>query len=1045
MAGDGVRSGLASFGQEQLWLVEQAMPGTGVYNVARVWDLFGPLDAALLRDCVDTLVARHDVLHTALRHEGGRLWQYVQPVGGTYFAQTVAEDPGTAARILDEQLAAPFDLAEGSVFRAVLIRLEAGHHIFALMLHHAACDGLSHAVIRDDLVALYEAGDLKRRECPLLEVGKHIWFAEIERAEWEAGAAEAEGWLKWLEEVAAEHAETAHGPKRTLVGAAGWLEYTVGAADLGPLLERAADAGVTPNMALNALFAVTLSRWSGREKVIFSTPVDTRMDPRLHRAVGMFTNSLPMVLDVGRNPTFTTLLERSRDAVLTALRYAYVAPVRIQAALAVGAPESDLLHQATLNVENAGSPHFQMGAARAVERRLPQASTAFGLSADVELTATSARIHVGCDRAVYPAEQARRFGDQFAETIAAAGTAGREADLPRLPSADRSRLRTWSQGPDRKDVADFAGRVAHVVQENPGAPAVSEGERTLTYRELWDESAKYAQRLRELGAGAEDVVAICLPRSIGLLAAVLGTLRTGAAFMPLDTRNPAIRTRRQLTDMGAKILVAVDRELAGGWDGLLLSPDTVQDLSGTAPASEYQPAEPDSLAYIITTSGSTGAPKGVMVSHRGLASYLQWAVDEYGLGSGSRVPLHSSPAFDMAITSLLGPLYAGAEIHVLPEDLGPLALVERFRDGYRIAKGTPSHLSAVLAEPETRGPGQPPSVVVFGGENWPTEQARHWAARIPGSILVNEYGPAETVVGSTAYTVSGPVSSAFVPIGRPIANTWVQVVDADLQPVPVGIRGELVIGGAGVARGYRRAPARTAERFVPDPFGPEKGGRLYRTGDIAFWNTEGQLELIGRGDDQIKILGYRVEPGEVEAALTQCPGIRQAAVVTDRRGDRHRLVAYCVFKQDSGPAEGPERVKDYLRQVLPPHMIPETVVGVAAMPLSSSGKIDRSALPEPPDSPGPVKPAAPPEGDGYWHTVVRDAWLAVLPHDSIPDGATFFEADGNSLMLLQLLTELIERGVPGLTVTDLFRFPTIASLADRIGAISADLLRAESA
>jgi amino acid adenylation domain-containing protein len=787
-------------------------------------------------------------------------------------------------------------------------------------------------------------------------------------------------------------------------------------------------------MVLCALFAVTLSRWSGHSKVAFSTPVDTRTDPRWHRTGGIFVNSMPVLLDVGGNPAFIGLLGRARDAVLTALQYAYVPPAQIQAALAVGSAERDLLHQVTLTVEKADSPDFQMGTVRAVVRRLPPVHTAFGLSVSVELGRSSARVSLRYDEALYSAEQGRRFGDHFVETIAAAGMATREAELPRRPSSDRLRLREWGHGPTRKGIVCLTDRVARLVQEAPGLAAASEGNRVFSYRELWEESAKYAHRLRELGARTEDVVAICLPRSVNLLAAVLGTLRAGASFMPLDSRNPPLRNARQLADMGASVLIADDYSTGGGWNGPELSPRALAENPDTSFGDE--PTHPDSLAYIIATSGSTGIPKGVMVSHRGLANYLQWATHEYGLGVGCRVPLHSSPAFDMAITSLLGPLYAGAEVHVLPERLGPSAVAKHFHDGYQVVKGTPSHLSAV-PQPDAGDTNRPPSVVVFGGENFPAEQARQWAAQVPGSILVNEYGPTETVVGATTYTVTGPAASGFVPIGRPIANTWIQVVDADLQPVPGGVRGELVIGGSGVARGYYRAPALTAERFVPDPFGPETGGRLYRTGDIGFWNMEGQLELIGRSDDQVKILGYRVEPGEVEAALAHCPGIRQAAVVTDRR-EGVQLAAYVVPEQNGEAMAAPEQIRDYLRQVLPPHMIPGLIMIIEALPLGSSGKVDRRALPAPRQAPIQVKASAAAESGAEWRAVVREAWRAVLPHVPISDETSFFEVGGNSLMLLALLTELIERGTSGLSLTDLFRFPTIAGLANRIAATEAN-------
>lgn len=1038
-AGAQVRSGLASFAQEQLWLVDQAMPGTGVHNVARVWDLFGPLDTGRLRDCADRLVARNELLRTALLQDGGVLRQYIQPVGSACFVELAADDVDMAAKMLEEHIAAPFDLAAGSVFRAILIRLGADRHVFAIVVHHIACDGLSHVMIRDELIRLYAAADSDDLGIPDAEPGSHIHFANWERAEWAAGAAAAQAWLEDIRK-AAEHDAAAFGRRRKLITKAGSLEYTIPEIDLRALLECAVDAGVTQNMALIALFAVVLSRWSGRRKVLFSVPLDTRTDPRWHQSIGAFVNSMPVLLDTGGNPSFVTLLKRTRGAILTVLQHAYVPPALIQAALAAGAPGSDLLHGVTLTVENEDDSEFRLGALQAVVRRTSPVTTAFGLSVDVVVGRSAAKVYVVNDRSVCTDDQAKRFGDQFVETILAAGTAETESDLPRLPSSDGQRLRAWCQGPVWNYNPGIIDRIVHWVRDRPHALAVQDRDRSLTYRQLWDAAGSHATRLRELGVGAEDVVAVCLPRSADLVTAILGVLRAGAAFMPLDPRNPATRTARQLTDMAAKVLIAKDPAIGGSWEGPVLAPGVLPSIGESSASEAWRRTDPDSMAYIIATSGSTGAPKGVMVTHRGLANYLRWAADEYGLGTGGPVPLHTSPAFDLAITSLLGPLYAGSQIHVLPERLGPIAVAEHFGDGYRMVKGTPGHLLAVLEEAAVRDTGPAPGVVVFGGEGWTAGNARRWVAHAPGAMLVNEYGPTETVVGSTAHIVTGPISSASVPIGRPIANTWVHVVDEDLEPVPVGVRGELVIGGAGVARGYCLAASLTAERFVPDPFGSVTGGRLYRTGDIAFWNDEGELELLGRGDDQVKILGYRVEPGEVEAALAQCPGIRQCAVVTDRRPERSRLVAYFVPEPVNEPgrdAIGPGQAADWLRRILPSHMIPDAFIPLSALPMGDSGKIDRSALLTPPEPSRKADPVTAVGGDSRWHAAVLAAWRSVLARETFADGATFFEAGGNSLMLLQLHAELIQRGVSGLSVTDLFRFPTVAGLADRIAEIGA--------
>jgi amino acid adenylation domain-containing protein len=1029
------RSGRASFGQEQLWLVEQVAPGTPVNNDVRVWDLYGPLDSAALQAVTDQMVAQHEALRTSLRHREGRLWQHVSPARPAVFVQLTTDSADTAVKMLEEFIAAPFDLADGSPLRAVLIRTRPEHHLFAMIIHHSACDGQSRVFLREELAGRYAALRAGQRAPSVAEGVDYLDFAEQERARWAASSGAAQDWLEHLRKAAGSYGTLTAGQSRTLGAAAQTLCFDLPQPALRRLLDRAVETASTPNMALTALFGATLSRWTGCPKILFSSPVSSRIDPQYHRAVGLYVNSMPMMLDLSGNPGFDTLLGRARDAVLDGLEHVHVPPGRIQAALADGAPGTDLLHQVTLNVERTGQSRFAMADVTAVERRVPPSQTIFGLSARVELGDSRAQFFLDYDPAMLTDSEAERFGTHFTETVTVAADACTAADLPSVPGSDRRRFRAWCAGPHREDATGLIERVDSHVRERPEALAVCDGEQWLSYRALWRESATCARRLRELGVGVEDVVGVCLPRTARLPVAILAILRAGGAFMPMDPRNPAGRNVHLLTTMGARALIA-DQGTAAEWDGPVLGVAWSGDGTGLAGDLEDVPRVPvarEALAYVIHTSGSTGAPKGVMVSHRGLTNYLRWATTAYGLAPGGMVPLHTSPAFDLAITSLLGPLYAGAALHVLPDTAGPLAVAEHLADRYRMVKGTPSHLLALLDAADSAWSGGAPHVLVFGGENWPTEHARRWRARVPDALLINEYGPTETVVGSTAFTVTGPLPGALVPVGRPVDNTRAYVVDADLRNVPAGVTGELVLGGAGVARGYRGAPALTAERFVPDPFDPVGGGRLYRTGDLARWNEEGDLELTGRADDQIKILGYRVEPGEVEGCLARCPGVRHAAVIGDRKVDGNRLVAFLV-PDATAAAMLPEAARVWLSRWLPPYMVPDQFVLLDRMPMTGSGKLDRSAL-VPPQQLRAIRPGAT-SLPTRWHEVIHAIWCELLECDRIPADTNFFQAGGDSLMLLRLHQVLEEQGVSGLSLTDLFRLPTINDLAAGIDAVS---------
>ncbi|HEX3786927.1 MAG TPA: amino acid adenylation domain-containing protein [Pseudonocardiaceae bacterium] len=1035
-------SGPASFGQEQLWLAEQASPGTTVYHSVRVWELLGPLDVAALRAALDWLVERHPALRTTLHPVDSGLRQRVEeprPVPlpevvlapGSDLVAALRADPVVAA-VLTET----FELGTHLMIRPVLAAIGPQHHVLVLNVHHSACDGWSFQLLRADLTAAYTAFARGAGEPGPAGAGSYLAYAERERVSWSAGGDRlAADWLASLRGL-----PRPRGPLtpdvREIGGPARVHRFELPEAGFAVLRERAVDAGATVNMALTALFALVLSRWTGLRQVVMTTPVGTRLDAEFERTVGFFANSVPIVIDVGGGPSFAELLGRVRVAVLSAIEHAQVPPAEIRAAVADGhRPVGDPLHAVSFAVEGLSPTDFAFAGLGGREVFLHPGDTTFGLAVRVELGAGVPMVVVEHDAVALRADVVDRFGAHLCESLAALASGTPPVALPPVPAQDARTLIRWSRGPAVPGGPDLPARMWTWVREQPDAIAVRCGADARDYRTVWSAAHRLAAVLRGRGVGAEDLVGVCLPRSPDLVVAVLGVLLAGAAFVPLDPRDPVSRTDLLLFGDRAAALIhggqcwpppgAVEPTR---WRGAVCTvPPAEPGVGGSTVDTQVPSAvDPDTAAYVIHTSGTTSTPKGVQITHAGLANYLSWAVNSYRLGPGCRVPLHTSVAYDLAVTSLLGPLYAGAEILVLPESAGPMAVADAVDQDLWMIKGTPAHLAVALTADRVSDRNQP-AVLVLGGENLPLEYVRQWHGAIPGVRVVNEYGPTETVVGSVAHEVPAGSPGDTAAIGRPIDNTAVSVVDDRLAPVPIGVLGELVIGGAGVARGYLDQPGRTARAFLPDPAG--SGARVYRTGDLARWLPDGTLEVVGRVDDQVKVLGYRVEPGEVEAALLATPGVRAAAVVADRRDPKAvRLVGFLC--PDGSVASGVlDAVRADLRRRLPAHLVPSSLVVLDELPMTGNGKVDRAGLPMPDERTAPAPVARP---RNHWQRVVHDAWCHVLGVAAIGVDVNFFAVGGTSLMLLALEGALRLRGVPGLAVADLFRHPTINDLVERI-------------
>ncbi|MFI1016455.1 amino acid adenylation domain-containing protein [Streptomyces sp. NPDC020965] len=648
---------------------------------------------------------------------------------------------------------------------------------------------------------------------------------------------------------------------------------------------------------------------------------------------------------------------------------------------------------------------------------------------------------------------ARRLADTYRSVLEAmAADADGDARGDHLAPDERDRLLTgYHEAADENaarhesadEVVTPADRVADHARRAPRRAAVIGTDGTaLSYAELAGRADRLAAHLRGHGVGPDVRVGILLTHRVELIVAILGVLRAGGAYVPLDPDHPAARREYVLADSGAELVLTEEALVAGlgtGFTGRTVLLDTDWPLIAATPAVPLPRPLPDTLAYLIHTSGSTGTPKGVMVTHRGLANYLDWAVRRYRVTGGGTVPLLGSVAFDLSVTNLLVPLAGGAAVRLLPGDAPVDALAELLRgpDRFDLVKITPAHLELLRARLADGGRIDSVGTFVVGGEELRADSVRAWRELTPDAVIINEYGPTETVVGCVVADAGTPAPGATrVPIGRPIADTRVYVLDGFGNPVAHGVVGELYIAGAGVARGYLGRPGLTAERFVPDPYSTV-GGRLYRTGDLVRRRDDGELEFLGRADGQVKILGYRIEPGEVEAALCAHPGVAEAVVVAreDTPGDR-RLVGYVVPAPDTEP--NPAELRRFVGERLPAYLVPAAVLVLDELPVTSGGKTDHRRLPAPQSRPELATPYERPRNPAEARLI--DIWVKVFGLDRVGRHDNFYELGGDSITSLRVVAEAAARGIE-LELRDVLSHPTPAQLAIRLrGGEIADVL-----
>ncbi|MFC9133373.1 amino acid adenylation domain-containing protein [Streptomyces sp. NPDC057099] len=1054
-----------SFAQRRLWVTAQLEgPGT-TYNIPVVLRLSGRVDAQALNAALRDVVERHEVLRTVFPEVDGEPHQRIlRPEDLVCELATTRLSSDKLDEAVAEAKGHTFDLSSELPIRAWLFTTAEEEHVLVLVMHHIAGDGWSTAPLARDISLAYGARCAGRAPdwapLPVQYADYTLWQQDLLGDEQDPESLISRQTAYWSEKLAGVPEELRlpwDRPRPARPGHAGHrCTLEVPAAVHSRLAEIAHAEDSTMFMVLQAAMAVLLSRLGAGEDIPIGAANAGRTDEALDDLVGCFVNPLVVRTDLSGDPTLREVLRRVQETSLSALEHQDVPFEKLVEKLAPSrTPARHPLFQVMLTLQNNTEAVLDLAGLRI--QALPTGLTAakFDMEVSVE-EAFEAGAPAGLRGVLLAAadlfdpDTVRRLGDRLVRVLSVLASAP-ETPLSAVDVFDegeRHRLLTeWNDTAEPVPSATVRELFAGQVARRPDAVAVACEGVELSYAELDERANRLARLLLAQGVGPESVVGVALRRSPELLVAILAVLKAGGAYLPIDPELPAERVTFMVDDAVPSVVVTT-AELSGVVPRnvarvVLDDPHTVRGLAavdGAAPAADELAGDllPDHPAYIIYTSGSTGRPKGVMIPHAGLTNYLVWAAEMYAVAAGGAVPLHSSLAFDLTVTSVLVPLVSGATVVVSPSG-GADAVAElvRERGDFALAKVVPAHLSLLSEQLTDQQAAMAARTWVVGGEELPGAVARDWLARSPGSVLVNEYGPTETVVGCSVFEARpGREIGDAVPIGRPVANTRLYVLDERLCPVPLGVAGELYIAGAQMARGYVRRPGVTAERFVATPFAP--GERMYRSGDLARWNGDGQLEYLGRADEQVKIRGFRIEPGEVRTLFTAHPDVARAAVVVreDTPGDK-RLVAYVVAaeSQDRSPGVGgtlPGELLEAARRRLPDYMVPSAVVVLDALPLAASGKLDRRALPAPEHVSGSGRgPVSPQEH------ILCAVFADVLGLPAIGVDDDFFALGGHSLLAMRLLGRVRAALGAELPLRVLFESPTPAGLASRLSGTGA--------
>ena len=1021
--------------QTRMWISQRAEPDDPGWNMPFGWRLEGELDTAALREAAERLVERHPVLGQRFAEVDGA--PAALPGGGTpldwveHDLTSVPDDEvhDRTCELLDEAANRVFDLGAGPPLRLLLVRERPSTHVLYAVVHHIAFDGESQQIFTRDLSHLYVAARSGDAGPAPLE-SSYAEYTVAERSD-PFRAKAVEYWTDALR--TAEPAELPVDYPPSVGGATmGTHSIAIPSQTFDALRKMAGEQRSTLFMVALAGLEVTLSRFTGAADVIVGTPVGTRDQADLDDVIGLFFNPVLIPGRVAPHLRTEAFLESVRDTTLDAFQYANAPYNDVVAALnpSRGDDGSAPLFQSWFEIEQQGVadllalPGIE---ATPVAGGPPTLRSDLDVTVQVRDTELAVRFNYRSDK--FRPESIERIGAVFGQVMASM-IRPQDLSVGELGRLDPLRdpwMRAICVGEEYEAGSDLLSDIFEGSAEHPDRPAVVQGDAGLSYRELLDRSRGVADALLGHGLGAEDVVAIHMARRPEMLPAMLGTMLAGCAYLPLDPDLPGERLTGIVEDAAPRVIIT-DRT-----DGPVSpwAPHTI--LVGEVPGGDralddYPGMSVDGtrLAYVMYTSGSTGRPKGVMIERAGLTNFVHWCARGYDSGQGNGAPVFTSVAFDAVIPNLFGPLLLGEPVHMMPADtdLSEFGAALVHSGPYNYIKLTPQHLEVLATQLSAAEARALCGRLVVGADRFPRSTLDRWRALDPDTPVLNEYGPTEITVANSTYEVDGGLDAEVLPIGLPIPGTSMWILDEELRPVPPGGVGEICVGGVGVARGYLHRPSVTATVFVPDPLSPDGGARIYRTGDYGRIGPDGQVEFRGRRDHQLKVRGFRIEPAEVEHALTSEDEVTAAYVTghTSRDGVIE-LIAYIVTDR---PIE--DRVlRRRLRNGLPHYQVPSRFLRVPEIPLTPHGKVETTKLPDPALTGDDAVHAE--GGRDAAATPLQRIWAGVLGVDDVRPHDNFFELGGYSLLALRLIARVEEETGKKLTLREVFESPTVAEMA----------------
>lgn len=1037
----------AAYAQQRLWLLDQLQPGLAIYNMPMPIRISGKLDVRALEWSLNEIVARHDVLRTSFAMVDDRLTQVVAPFE-QFRLECVnlsdlpeAERESKARRLTVQEIETPFDLSTGPMLRVRLLRLGESEHVLLFTIHHIICDGWSTQILWKEISILYEAGARGVRS-PLCELPiQYADYAAWQR-EWLSGETLTEQLNYWKQQLAGAPATLGvptDWPRPAAMSFSGAeLTFQIAAHTSEALRTLAKQEGVTLFMTLLAAFNVLLYRYSSQDDIVVGTPVAGRSRKELEELVGFFANTLALRTRMNGDASFIELLKRVQQVTVDAYTHGEVPFEKLVEELQ---PERDLsrnpLFQVMFTMQNTSmAPAAALSGITLGEQKFEYRSARFDLELNLWEDENCLAGNLFYSTELFEEETIRRILSNFKVLLEgiAANSHLSINDLPLLAEAEQHTLVKWNDTIKRYD---DAGKSLHAlfeaqVDRDPGAVALVFEEQELTYAELNARANRLAHYLRDCGVGPDVLVGVCADRSIEMVVGLYGILKAGGAYVPFDPQYPQERLQFMLEDAHVSVLLTQARLLDSLPDtgAKVVCLDTDWESIATQPA--HNPAAlttQSNLAYVIYTSGSTGKPKGAMNTHAGIVNRLLWMQDAYHLTEHDVVLQKTPFSFDVSVWEFFWPLLTGARLVIARpgghQDRDYLIDIIN-RQKVTTLHFVPSMLQVFL---DAAGVESCVSVrqTICSGEALPFELQERFFTRL-NARLHNLYGPTEAAVDVSYWECQRESVRRSVPIGKPISNMQLHVLDGRMQPVPTGVAGELHIGGVGLARGYHARPDLTAEKFIPDPFSLAPGSRLYRTGDLARFLPDGNIEFLGRLDFQVKIRGLRIELGEIEAVLRGHADVNDVVVVaTEREPGDMQLVAYVVPDGDKRPDIAALRA--HLKEQVPEYMTPAFFVMLDELPLSPNGKIDRKSLPDPATH-SLVRERAIVGPNDVVELKLVQVWEEILGISPISVKDNFFELGGHSLLGVYLMARIEQVVGDKIPLSALFKRPTVRQLAE---------------